>query len=238
MLEVKEVTAEYSGMKALDKVSITLNDNEFVSVIGPNGAGKSTLLKTISGTVKCASGVIRFMNTEIHRVKAYSRTRLGIIHIPEGRRVFASLTVIENLEIGAYRPEARDSTQKNLDTVLGLFPILKKRRSQIAGTLSGGEQQMLAIGRGLMAMPRFLMLDEPSLGLSPVMADFIFQTIKEIRERLKFSILLVEQRAVEALEFCDRAYVLESGRVTLSGNRETLLKNPMVQKAYLGSMSM
>ena len=170
-------------------------------------------------------------------MKAHSRTRLGIIHIPEGRRVFPSLTVTENLEIGAYRPEARDSIQKNLESVLGLFPVLKQRHKQPAGTLSGGEQQMLAIGRGLMAMPRFLMLDEPSLGLSPVMADFIFQTIREIRERLKSSILLVEQRAVEALEFCDRAYVLESGKVTLSGNRETLLKNPMVQKAYLGSTS-
>ncbi len=237
MLEVKEVTAEYSGMKALDKVSIILNDNEFVSVIGPNGAGKSTLLKTISGTVRCTSGEIRFMDTEIGHMKAHNRTRLGIIHIPEGRRIFPSLTVTENLEIGAYRPGARDATQENLETVLGIFPVLKQRYNQPGGTLSGGEQQMLAIGRGLMAMPRFLMLDEPSLGLSPVMADFIFQTIRQIRERLQFSILLVEQRAVEALEFCDRAYVLQSGRVTLSGDRETLLKNPMVQRAYLGSTS-
>ncbi len=237
MLEVKEVTAEYNGMKALDRVSITLKDDEFVSVIGPNGAGKSTLLRAISGTVACASGEIRFRDKEIHRMKAYNRTRLGIIHIPEGRRIFPSLSAIENLEIGAYRSGARDSMKKNIDMVLGLFPRLGERRRQAAGTLSGGEQQMLAIGRGLMAMPHFLMLDEPSLGLSPVMADFIFQTIKEIRERLKFSILLVEQRAVEALEFCDRAYVLQSGRVTLSGNRETLLKNSMVQKAYLGSAS-
>ncbi len=214
MLEIKEVTTEYSGMKALDKVSMRLNDDEFVSVIGPNGAGKSTLLRTISGTVKCASGEIHFMNREIGHMKAHSRTRLGIIHIPEGRRVFPSLTVTENLEIGAYRAEARDSIPKNLETVLRLFPILRERHNQAAGTLSGGEQQMLAIGRGLMAMPRFLMLDEPSLGLAPVMADFIFQAIRQIREQLKFSILLVEQRAVEALEFCDRAYVLESGRVT------------------------
>jgi len=236
MLEVKEVTVEYNGMKALDRISITLNENEFVSVIGPNGAGKSTLLKAISGTAKCVSGEIRFTNNEIGHMKAHNRTRLGIIHIPEGRRVFPSLTLVENLEIGAYRPEARNSMPKNLETVMGLFPKLAERRNQPAGTLSGGEQQMLAIGRGLMAMPSFLMLDEPSLGLSPVMADFIFQTIKEIRERLKFAILLVEQRAVEALEFCDRAYVLESGKVTLSGNRESLYKNPMVQKAYLGSM--
>jgi branched-chain amino acid transport system ATP-binding protein len=235
MLELKEVTVEYNGMKALDKISITLNEDEFVSVIGPNGAGKSTLLKAISGTAACASGEIRFTNTEIGRMKAYNRTRLGIIHIPEGRRVFPSLTVIENLEIGAYRPEARDSMPKTLETVMELFPKLRERCNQLAGTLSGGEQQMLAIGRGLMALPRFLMLDEPSLGLSPVVTEFIFRSIKEIRERLKFSILLVEQRAVEALEFCDRAYVLGSGRITLSGNRESLLQNPMVQKAYLGS---
>ena len=235
MLKVDEVTTAYSGMKALDNISLSLEENEFVSIIGPNGAGKSTLLKTISGTVKSTSGEIFFMGTNITQMKAHSRTRLGIIHIPEGRRVFPSLTVTENLELGAYRPEARNSVAKNLETVVGLFPILKQRHSQPAGTLSGGEQQMLAIGRGLMAMPRFLMLDEPSLGLSPVVADFIFETIRTIRESLKFSILLVEQRAVEALEFCDRAYVLESGRITLSGDRKTLVENRMIQRAYLGS---
>ena len=235
MLKVDEVTTAYSGMKALDNISLSLEENEFVSIIGPNGAGKSTLLKTISGTVKSTSGEIFFLGTNITQMKAHSRTRLGIIHIPEGRRVFPSLTVTENLELGAYRPEARNSVAKNLETVAGLFPILKQRHSQPAGTLSGGEQQMLAIGRGLMAMPRFLMLDEPSLGLSPVVADFIFETIRTIRESLKFSILLVEQRAVEALEFCDRAYVLESGRITLSGDRKTLVENRMIQRAYLGS---
>ena len=161
---------------------------------------------------------------------------MGIIHIPEGRRVFPSLTVTENLEVGAYRPEARDSITKNIDTVSRLFPILKQRHNQSAGTLSGGEQQMLAIGRGLMAMPHFLMLDEPSLGLSPVMADLIFETIRKIREELKFSILLVEQRAIEALECCDRAYILESGRITMDGDRETLVENRMIQRAYLGTV--
>lgn len=236
MLEVKEVTTEYSGMKALHGVSMMLREDEFVSIVGPNGAGKSTLLKTISGTAKASSGEIYFMGTDITRMKAHKRTGLGIIHIPEGRRVFPSLTVLENLEIGAYRPEARDSVKKNLETVLNIFPVLKKRYNQSAGTLSGGEQQMLAIGRGLMSMPRFLMLDEPSLGLSPVMADLIFETIREIRQRLKFSILLVEQRAVEALEFCDRAYILESGKITMSGDRTTLVGNPMIQKAYLGTV--
>jgi branched-chain amino acid transport system ATP-binding protein len=236
MLRVNEITTEYSGMKALDRVSVILREDEFVSIIGPNGAGKSTLLKTISGTAKCASGEIYLMDTNITQMKAHRRTRLGIIHIPEGRRVFPSLTVTENLELGAYRPEARGSVAENLEIVLRLFPVLNERQNQLAGTLSGGEQQMLAIGRGLMAMPRFLMLDEPSLGLSPVLADFIFETIREIRERLKFSILLVEQRAVEALEFCDRAYILESGRITMCGDRETLVGNPMIQKAYLGTV--
>jgi branched-chain amino acid transport system ATP-binding protein len=236
MLEVKEVTTAYSGMKALHGVSITLREDEFISIVGPNGAGKSTLLKTISGTAKASSGEIYFMGTNITHMKAYKRTELGIIHIPEGRRVFPSLTVLENLEIGAYRREARDSVKINLETVLSLFPILKERHNQSAGALSGGEQQMLAIGRGLMSMPRFLMLDEPSLGLSPVMADLIFETIREIRGRLKFSILLVEQRAVEALEFCDRAYIMESGKIIMSGDRETLVGNPMIQKAYLGTV--
>jgi branched-chain amino acid transport system ATP-binding protein len=236
MLEVKEITTEYSGMKALHGISVILQEDEFVSIVGPNGAGKSTLLKTISGTTKCIAGEIYFMGINITHMKGYKRTGLGMIHIPEGRRVFPSLTVMENLEVGAYRREARDSVEKNLDMVLGLFPILKERHYQLAGTLSGGEQQMLAIGRGLMSMPRFLMLDEPSLGLSPVMADLIFETIREIREKMKFSILLVEQRAVEALEFCDRAYILESGRITMSGDRETLLGNPMIQKAYLGTV--
>jgi branched-chain amino acid transport system ATP-binding protein len=236
MLQVKEITAEYSGMKALENVSVSLKENEFVSIVGPNGAGKSTLLKAISGTVKCSSGEIYFMDTNITRMKGYNRTRLGIIHIPEGRRVFPSLTVAENLELGAYRTEARTSTQGNLEIVLRLFPILGERHNQLGGTLSGGEQQMLAIGRGLMSLPQLLMLDEPSLGLSPLLADSIFEAIKDIRQKLKISILLVEQRAVEALELCDRAYILESGRIVMSSDRNTLMGHPMVQKAYLGTL--
>jgi branched-chain amino acid transport system ATP-binding protein len=236
MLQVKEVTTEYSGMKALDRVSVTVGENEFISIIGPNGAGKSTLLKTISGTVKSSSGETHFMDTNITQMKSYNRTRLGIIHIPEGRRVFPSLTVTENLELGAYRTEARSSSKESLEIVLRLFPILRERRNQLAGTLSGGEQQMLAIGRGLMSLPRLLMLDEPSLGLSPLLADSIFEAIKDIRQKLKLSILLVEQRAVEALELCDRAYILESGRIVMSSDREALMGHPMVQKAYLGTL--
>ncbi len=236
MLNVKEITTAYSGMEALQKVSINLENGEFISIIGPNGAGKSTLLKSISGTVKCTSGEIYFRDINITKMDAHKRTKLGIIHIPEGRRIFPSLTVTENLELGAYRSEARASAKENFEIVLELFPILRERHSQLAGTLSGGEQQMLAIGRGLMAIPRTLMLDEPSLGLSPLLADRIFAAIKDIRQRLRFSILLVEQRATEALELCDRGYVLESGRITMGGDRELLMGNPIVQKAYLGTM--
>ncbi len=236
MLNVKEITTAYSGMEALQKVSIQLGDSEFVSIIGPNGAGKSTLLKTISGTVKCTFGEIYFSDTNITKMDAYKRTKLGIIHIPEGRRIFPSLTVNENLEIGAYRSEARASAKENLEFVSDIFPILRERHRQLAGTLSGGEQQMLAIGRGLMGMPHILMLDEPSLGLSPLLSDHIFEAIRDIRQRMKFSILLVEQRAIEALELCDRGYILEIGRITLAGEREILMGNPIVQKAYLGTM--
>jgi branched-chain amino acid transport system ATP-binding protein len=236
MLRVKEITTAYSGMEALQRVSIQLEEGEFVSIIGPNGAGKSTLLKTISGTVKCTSGEIYFADTNITKMDAHKRTELGIIHIPEGRRIFPSLTVNENLEVGAYRSEARASIKENLEIVLEIFPILKERCNQMGGTLSGGEQQMLAIGRGLMGMPHILMLDEPSLGLSPILADYIFQAIWDIRQRMKFSILLVEQRAIEALELCDRGYIMESGRITLAGEKGILMDNPIVQKAYLGTM--
>jgi len=235
MLKVDEIVTEYSGMRALNQVSLTLQEGEFVSIVGSNGAGKSTLLKAISGTVKCSSGDILFEEKKITRVPAHRRTELGIIHIPEGRRIFPSLTVIENLRVGGYRKDARDSIDENLEKILKLFPILQERSDQLGGSLSGGEQQMLAIGRGLMGMPRLLMLDEPSLGLSPRMADFIFDTIRDMRDNLKVSILLVEQRAIEALELCDRGYIMENGRITLSSDRENLLGNPMVQRAYLGT---
>ena len=236
MLRVKEISAEYSGMIAIEKVSIEIEENDFLSVVGPNGAGKSTLLKSISGTAKCSSGKIYFRGNDITRMEAYKRTQLGIIHIPENRRIFPSLTVMENLEIGAYRSEARHSINENLELVFDFFPILAERQSQLGGTLSGGEQQMLAIGRGLMAMPSILMLDEPSLGLSPLLTETIFEVIKELRRKLDVSILLVEQRAAEALELCKRAYILEAGRITMSGDQKEMIGNPKVQKAYLGSM--
>jgi branched-chain amino acid transport system ATP-binding protein len=235
MLRTNEVTTEYSGMKALQGISITVSNNEVVSIVGSNGAGKSTLLKTISGTVKCTSGEIFFRDVDITRMEAHKRTKLGIIHVPEGRQVFPSMTVIENLEVGAYCHKARTSISENLRRVLDFFPILRERRTQLAGTLSGGEQQMLAIGRGLMTVPVLLMLDEPSLGVSPKLTDFIFDTIRTLQEKMKFSVILVEQRAAEALELCDRGYILESGRISMSGNREEMIGNPMVQKAYLGT---
>ena len=235
MLRTNEVTTEYSGMKALQGISITVSNNEVVSIVGSNGAGKSTLLKTISGTVKCSSGEIFFREVDITGIEAHKRTRMGIIHIPEGRQVFPSMTVIENLEVGAYCRKARSSISENLRRVLDFFPILRERRTQLAGTLSGGEQQMLAIGRGLMTVPVLLMLDEPSLGVSPKLTNFIFDTIRTLHEKMKFSVILVEQRAAEALELCDRGYILESGRISMSGNREEMIGNPLVQKAYLGT---
>jgi branched-chain amino acid transport system ATP-binding protein len=235
MLRINEVTAEYSGMKALQGISITVRDNEVVSIVGSNGAGKSTLLKTISGTVKCTSGEILFRDVDITRLEAHKRTGMGIIHIPEGRQVFPSMTVIENLEVGAYCRKARSSISENLGRVLDFFPILRERRTQLAGSLSGGEQQMLAIGRGLMTVPVLLMLDEPSLGVSPKLTNFIFDTIRTLHEKMKFSVILVEQRAAEALELCDRGYLLESGRISMSGTQEEMIGNPKVQKAYLGT---
>jgi branched-chain amino acid transport system ATP-binding protein len=236
MLRVEEISAQYSGMIAIEKVSVVVEENDFLSVIGPNGAGKSTLLKAISGTAKCSSGRIFFWENDITRMEAYKRTQLGIIHIPENRRIFPSLTVMENLEVGAYRFKARKSVHENVKLVFEFFPILKERQTQLGGTLSGGEQQMLAIGRGLMAMPCILMLDEPSLGLSPLLTETIFDVIKELQKKLDVGILLVEQRAAEALELCKRAYILEAGRITISGDQKEMIGNPKVLKAYLGSV--
>ncbi len=234
MLRVNGISAGYGGLEVLRNVSITLEQGEFVAVVGPNGAGKSTLLKSISGTVRCASGEICFMNENIVRLDAHKRTGRGIIHVPEGRRIFPSLSVLENLELGAFRKEARGSMKENLGAVFKLFPILEERKEQMASTFSGGEQQMLAIGRGLMAKPQLLMLDEPSLGLSPKLGDMIFDSIREIQMKLKIAVLLVEQRAVEALELCDRGYILEQGRIVLSSDRASLMGNPIIQKSYLG----
>jgi branched-chain amino acid transport system ATP-binding protein len=204
-------------------------------ISAPSGAGKTTLMKAVAGSVPAAAGRIEYRGRDVGALAAHARARLGIAHVPEGRKVFASLTVLENLEMGSYRADARRRRGEGLDTVFGLFPILRERRGQLAGSLSGGEQQMLALGRGLMAQPDLLLLDEPSQGLGPRIVEGIFEAIAAIRRTRRITILLVEQRVVEALELCDRGYVLETGRVALTGDRETLLADPRVQHAYLGA---
>ena len=235
MLRIEGLSVHYGGLRALEGVALQVGDSEFVTIVGPNGAGKTTLLKAISGTVTPQGGRIEYDGQDLLALPAHARAGLGIAHVPEGRKVFPSLTVQENLEMGGYRASARARRAETLDAVYRLFPVLRERRAQLAGTLSGGEQQMLAIGRGLMAQPALLLLDEPSLGLAPRVVDAIFESITKIRERQRLPILLVEQRVVEALELCDRGYVLEAGRLALSGDRRTLLADERVQRAYLGS---
>jgi branched-chain amino acid transport system ATP-binding protein len=234
MLSVAALGVSYEGLHALSDVSLEVGEGEFVTIVGPNGAGKTTLLKAISGTVAADGGRIAYRGRDVAGLRPSERAALGIAHVPEGRRVFPSLTVMENLELGSYRRAARPARAAALDTVLTLFPILRQRRAQLAGSLSGGEQQMLALGRGLMAQPDLLLLDEPSQGLGPRIVEQIFETIDRIRRQRRLTVLLVEQRVVEALELCDRGYVLETGRVVLAGSREALLADTRVQRAYLG----
>jgi branched-chain amino acid transport system ATP-binding protein len=221
-------------LRALSDVSLEVERGQFVAVVGPNGAGKSTLFKAISGTVAPVAGDITYNGRALLAVPPAERAHLGIAHVPEGRQVFASMTVIENLDMGAYTKNGRARKAELLPMILELFPILGERRDQLAGTLSGGEQQMLAIGRGLASAPELLMLDEPSMGLAPAVVDAIFERIREIHRTYGLTILLVEQRVVEALEACDYGYVLEAGCVTLHGRYETLLSDARVKRAYLG----
>ena len=234
MLTLENVHAGYGGLTALGGVSIAVAEGDFVSIVGPNGAGKTTLFKCISGIVTPTLGAITFAGQDMLRVRPCDRPHLGIAHVPEGRQVFPNLSVLENLEMGAITQAGQKQWEQNLDYVFTLFPVLADRRQQLAGTLSGGEQQMLAIGRGLASAPRLLMLDEPSMGLAPTVADLIFERIASVRREKRVTILLVEQRAVEALEYCDRGYVLETGRVVLSGRHDALLADDRVRKAYLG----
>ncbi len=234
MLQVRDLWVAYNGAVALKGISLEVRQGEVVAVIGANGAGKTTLFRAISGTVIPRSGEILYEGQNLVKAPAWERAFLGIAHVPQGRLVFASLTVLENLQVAAYTPAARAGFKENLELVFALFPVLAERRKQLAGTLSGGEQQMLALGRGLMASPRLLMLDEPSLGLAPAIADLIFEKIVEVHRARGLTILLVEQKAAEALQVCDRGYVFENGQVVVEGNREALLANPRVQTAYLG----
>jgi branched-chain amino acid transport system ATP-binding protein len=235
MLEISGLSVVYGGLHALAGVSLVVRPGEFVTVVGPNGAGKTTLLKAVSGTLPAAGGRIEYGGRDIGRLSAAARARLGIAHVPEGRKVFPSLTVLENLEMGSYRPEARRRRSQSLELVFELFAPLRERRRDRAGELSGGQQQMLALGRGLMAWPDVLLLDEPSQGLAPRLVERIFDAVVEIRRTRVLAILLVEQRVVEAVERCDRAYVLETGRIVLEGDRRSLLADPRVQRAYFGA---
>jgi branched-chain amino acid transport system ATP-binding protein len=232
LLELEKVDAYYGHIQALRNVSLTLDKGEIVTLLGSNGAGKTTTLRTISGTIKPRSGRVTLDGKDLTRVPANRVVTLGVAHSPEGRRIFARMTVKENLEMGAYA-RGRVDLSEDFERVYGLFPRLKERTTQVAGTLSGGEQQMLAIGRALMARPSVLLLDEPSMGLAPVLVELVFDTIKDIN-KLGMSILLVEQNALMALTIAHRGYVLQTGSIVLSDTAEGLAKNEMVRKAYLG----
>jgi len=234
MLEVSNLSVSYGGLRALTNVSLSVAEGQFVTVVGPNGAGKSTLFKTISGVVRPASGSITFRGQNLLALLPAERAHLGIAHVPEGRQVFKTLTVRENLEMGAYPKSGRTHWHRTLDRIHTLFPILAERAQQMAGTLSGGEQQMVAIGRGLACAPILLMLDEPSMGLAPTITDTIFERISQIHREDGVTILLVEQRVAEALELSDHGYVLETGRMVLDGPNEILMADDRVRKSYLG----
>jgi branched-chain amino acid transport system ATP-binding protein len=234
VLSIRSLSVAYGGLLALDAVSLEVERGQFIAVVGPNGAGKTTLFKTISGTVTPISGEILYEGRDLLAIPPAERAQLGIAHVPEGRQVFASMTVMENLEMGAYTRRGRARRGELLPTILELFPILAERRNQLAGTLSGGEQQMLAIGRGLASAPELLMFDEPSMGLAPTIVDAIFERINQIHREHGLTVLLVEQRVAEALEACDHGYVLETGRVSLEGPHDTLLSDPRIKRAYLG----
>ena len=233
MLKVKSIEVFYGDLQALRGVSLEVNRGEVVSILGSNGAGKSTTLMAISGILKPRRGEILFEQDVIHRYPSSRIVALGIVQIPEGRQIFPTLTVIENLEMGAQFPKAKKTRNETLGWVFKLFPRLEERKGQLAGTLSGGEQQMLAIGRGLMSLPTLLMLDEPSLGLSPLLVKSIFDIIREIN-RQGTTILLVEQNVFHSLSLSDRAYVLENGSVVMSGTGKDLLTDPHIRQSYLG----
>jgi branched-chain amino acid transport system ATP-binding protein len=233
VLEIDELSVAYGGLHALSAVSLRVAAGQFVAIVGPNGAGKTTLFKAISGTVEAGAGTIRFDGRDLLALPPAARPHLGIAHVPEGRQPFASMTVMENLEMGAYRVRQRDY-RRQLERIFALFPVLFERRDQAAGTLSGGEQQMLAIGRGIASSPRLLLLDEPSMGLSPLVADAIFERIAELHREDGLTILMVEQRVAEAVQSCDFGYVLETGRVVLAGTRDALLADDRIRTVYLG----
>jgi branched-chain amino acid transport system ATP-binding protein len=233
LLEVKNINSYYGNIHALKDISFEVNAGEIVSLIGSNGAGKSTTLKTLAGLMHSRTGSIRYQNEDITQTRADELPAKGIALVPEGRGVFASLTVQENLELGAYSRKADKQMRDSIQEMYALFPRLGERKQQYAGTMSGGEQQMLAIARALMSRPKLLLMDEPSMGLAPVLVDFVFETIQRIQKE-GFTILLVEQNAHMALQVANRGYVLQSGKIVLSDTAERLRKDPAVQATYLG----
>ena len=234
MLEVRNLTVSYGACAALHGISLQIKPGDIVTLIGANGAGKTTTLKTVSGLLKPRAGEILYGGKSIAGLPPHRLVKLGIAHVPEGRMVFANLTVHENLMMGAYLQRDKTAIQRELEFVFGIFPRLKEREKQIAGTLSGGEQQMLAIGRALMSRPKFLMMDEPSLGIAPLLVKTIFEKIVEINRERGITILLVEQNANLALEISRFGYVLETGRILLQDTSAALRQNPQVKSAYLG----
>ncbi|MBR1806251.1 MAG: ABC transporter ATP-binding protein [Selenomonadaceae bacterium] len=233
MLEVNDINVYYGAIHAIKGISLTVDEGEIVTLIGANGAGKSTTLRTISGLLKPKTGAINFLGKNIAGMPAHKIVREGISQVPEGRRIFAEMSVLENLELGAFTRDDKDEIKRDMEMVFGRFPRLKERISQQAGTLSGGEQQMLAMGRALMSRPKLLLLDEPSMGLAPLLIREIFSIIVDIN-KTGTTVLLVEQNANMALSIANRAYVLETGRITLSGDAKELAASEAVRKAYLG----
>jgi branched-chain amino acid transport system ATP-binding protein len=233
LLKLDEVSTHYGDVQALRGVSFVIKEGEIVSIIGSNGAGKSTTLNTISGILRASSGTIEFLGRRIENLYPHQIVDQGVVQIPEGRLLFPYMSVLENLELGAFNEKARRAKEKNIKTIFSLFPILQERMNQLAGTLSGGEQQMLAIARGLMAMPKLLMLDEPSLGLAPLLVRQVFETVKAINGQ-GITVLLVEQNVFHCLSTAARGYVLENGSVVLEGGGKELLNNPQIREAYLG----
>jgi branched-chain amino acid transport system ATP-binding protein len=233
LLELENVTAYYKDLQALFGITLKVNEGEIVTLIGANGAGKTTTLRVISGMKQLAGGTLHFAGQDVSRVPAHEMVERGVSHVPEGRQVFPFLTVRENLSLGAYAPRARASMKQSLEEQLALFPRLAERMEQLAGTLSGGEQQMVAIARGLMAKPRLLLLDEPSLGLAPKIVDEVFEKIQEVRNK-GITMLIVEQNVVSGLAISDRGYVVQNGSIILEDASKNLLNNDMVRAAYLG----
>ena len=233
MLEIKNLTVRYGGITAVKDISLTIGDRESVSLIGANGAGKTTTLHAISALLRPASGRIFFDGTDITGIGAEKIVGMGIVQVPEGRQLFTKLTVEDNLRMGAYQQKDKAEIRRLMDRAMDLFPVVRERRRQLAGTLSGGEQQMVAICRALMSKPKLLLLDEPSMGLSPIMTREVFAVLRALKDK-GTTIFLIEQNAFEALELTDRAYIMESGRITLEGRSSDLLNDERVKNAYLG----